>query len=148
MTKAYACALRLLAKRDHGAYELREKLLKKGYGSLEIQAAIAECQRLNLQSDKHFAKQVCRWRINQGYGPLRIKQELQTKRIDEMLIKEVLQNEQENWLLYAQQVWLKKFKAPNEPSFEELQKQKRFLFNRGFSTELITNLFKDKELKY
>lgn len=142
MTKAFTCAVRLLARREYGAVELSKKLLQKGYTKEEAKAVIAECQRLNLQNDARYAEQLCRTRIAQGYGPLRISQELQALHIDEELIHQVLTPEQENWIAYAKSAWQKKFKAASKSSAEELLKQRRFLMYRGFSSEIITRVFK------
>lgn len=142
MSKAYEGAIRLLARREHGAFELTEKLLQKGYSHDEVLNAIATCQRLGLQDDRRYAEMLSRARIHQGYGPLRINQELQAKCIDADLIADVLAQEQDNWLHYAQAVWQKKFKAQSDLPFAQLQKQRRFLMYRGFSSEMITSLFK------
>src|SRR5690606_19883156 len=98
MTKALHTALRLLQRRDHGAAELLMKLQQKGASILEAEEALLECQRLGYQSDARFAEAFCRARVNQGYGPLRIKQELQAKQIDLTLIEEALATEEEQWL--------------------------------------------------
>lgn len=135
--------MRLLARREHGAHELAAKLAKKGYLGVAIQEALAECQRLNLQSDSRFVENVCRTRIRQGYGPLRIRQELQNLQIDSELIEAALQQEQDNWLDYAIGVWKKKYKEQSESSYIALQKQKQFLLYRGFSTDTITRVFKN-----
>lgn len=140
MTKAYDCAIRLLARREHGAFELTEKLIQKGYDETMASEALLECQRLALQSDARFAEMVCRARVNQGYGPVRIAQELQAKRVNNELIEEVLAQEQDNWLSYAEVVWQKKFKSRQDVSFAELQKQKRFLQYRGFPGEIIAQI--------
>src|SRR3546814_5195711 len=101
MTKACDCALRLLARREHGAHELADKLRQKGYSQPESNEAIAECQRLGLQSDQRFVESLCRARIRQGCGPLKINQELHTKQIDRELIDKALEQEDDNWLTHA-----------------------------------------------
>jgi regulatory protein len=140
-SNAFACAVRLLARREHGAHELTSKLQKKGYSGCEAQDAVLECQRLGLQRDQRFVENVSRARISQGYGPVRIRQELQQLHIDDELINDVLRQEQDNWLSYAMGVWKKKYKEQGELSYLVLQKQKQFLLYRGFSTDTITMLF-------
>lgn len=143
MSNAFACAVRLLTRREHGAYELTNKLLKKGYPENEAQDAVLECQRLDLQSDERFVDNICRARIRHGYGPLRIRRELQDLQIDAELITNTLRQEQDNWLSYALEVWKKKYKEQGELSYSAMQKQKQFLLYRGFSTDTIAMLFKD-----
>lgn len=143
MTKPLDCAMRLLARREHGARELADKLAQKGYNRQEINEAIAECQRLGFQSDRRFVEAVCHARIRQGCGPLKISQELQAKRIDPELIEEILTREQDNWLDHALTVWRKKYKKQDQVSFAELQKQQRFLLYRGFPTDVISRVMKE-----
>jgi regulatory protein len=140
MSSAIDCAMRLLARREHGAHELAGKLAQRGYQAAEIAELIKECQRLGLQSDLRFVESFCRYRIRQGYGPLKIRQELQARQIERDLIETVLKEEQDNWLSYALAVWHKKYKEQADIPFAELQKRQRFLLYRGFSTEIIANL--------
>ncbi|PWY56385.1 recombination regulator RecX [Legionella qingyii] len=145
MTKAFDCAVRLLSRREHSALELCDKLKQKGYSAIEAKIALDECQRLDLQSERRFVEIYSRSRIRQGYGPLKISQELTSKGVDKELIHQFLQQEQDNWLTYALDVWQKKSKGQCELSFDELQKQQRFLLYRGFGMDTIVQV--KKELK-
>ncbi|KTD78370.1 recombination regulator RecX [Legionella waltersii] len=143
MTKALDSALRLLARREHSVSELLIKLEQKGHVKDEIQNALDHCRNHGLQSDTRFAEVCCRARVRQGYGPLRIKQELKSKGIDEDVIDSVLQLEEGNWGQYAYEAWQKKYKRFGNQSFEDMQKQQRFLLYRGFDWDIITQMFKD-----
>lgn len=136
-------ALRLLCRREHGARELHEKLKRKGFKDEDIALVVHSCQEQGLQSDKRFVAQCIRARIHQGYGPLKIVQELKGKGIEPELIYQELQQEQEHWLEYAMAVWQKKFKGHNASSFHELQKRQRFLFYRGFDQDIIAQVTKE-----
>lgn len=131
----------MLARREHGAKELMQKLALKGYATDEIHEALAECQRLDLQSDTRFAETLCRGRIRQGYGPERIRQELKSKYIDRELIEAILAVEDDNWLACAMNAWRKKYKQHGDSSYLETQKQKQFLLLRGFSMHTIAMVF-------
>lgn len=146
MTKSLDYAIRLLARREHSAYELTDKMKKKGYSQEEIKETLLECERLGLQSDLRFAEMVCRTRENQGYGPLKINYELQAKQIDQELIDATLNQEHEHWVACALQVWHKKYSNLQGVSFDELQKRQRFLYHRGFSTAVIQDLMRHAEL--
>ncbi len=143
MTKAFDSALRLLVRREHGAVELCVKLKKKGFSQEEAKAAVEECQHLGYQSDRRFVENYSRYRMRQGYGPLKITQELNSKNIDQDLINEVLHLEQDNWLSNAKEVWNKKCKGQLNLSYDELQKQQRFLLYRGFSTDIISRVVRE-----
>ncbi|MCP0914268.1 MULTISPECIES: recombination regulator RecX [Legionella] len=144
MNKPFSHAIRLLAKREYGAHELEFKLAQKGYDAAQIEATLVKCQHLGLQSDERYAASVCRTRIAQGYGPLRIRQELLSQQVNADLIEETLQQEDENWLSYALAVHQKKYKEKSELSFAQLQKQKQFLFYRGFPSHIIAKVFNDE----
>lgn len=146
MTKAFECAVRLLSRREHGAIELGDKLKQKGFSAAEAKEALDNCQQLDFQNDHRFVESYSRSRIRQGYGPLKISQELSSKGIDRELIQSILQQEDENWLTYALAVWQKKNKGQDELSFNELQKQQRFLLYRGFSMDTIAMVTKELNL--
>lgn len=143
MTKAFDSALRLLSRREHGAMELSKKLAQKGFDPTEIKDALDACQRLGLQSDNRFVEHYIRSRIRQGYGPLKIIQELKSKGIDSDLIMHELEQERENWVSYALDVWDKKCKGRTDLTFSEIQKQQRFLLYRGFSMDIIALVVKE-----
>ncbi|CAM3021270.1 Regulatory protein RecX [Legionella steigerwaltii] len=145
MTKAFDSAVRLLSRREHSALELYDKLKQKGYSAIEVNNALDECRRLDLQNDQRFVETYSRSRIRQGYGPLKISQELSSKGIDKELIQQFLQQEKDNWLAYALDVWHKKSKGQLDLTFDELQKQQRFLLYRGFGMDTIVQV--KKELK-
>ncbi len=123
-------------------WELTKKLEKKGYNSQEISQALAESQRLGYQSDERFAELLCRSRITQGYGPVRIKQELAAKGIVAETIQHVLEQEEAHrWLERAREVLRKKCRSFATLSWEEQQKLKRFLLYRGFPVGVIAGIF-------
>lgn len=141
MDKAYNYALSVLAKREYAKSELITKLQQKGFESAIIDSAINRLQELNLQSNERYAEMICRARIKQGYGPLRIKQELSVKQVDSNYVDELLACEQENWVSHALAVWHKKYNRQIEYSGKDRQKQKSFLYARGFSMDTIAMVF-------
>jgi regulatory protein len=145
MTEVFNAAVALLAWREHGAIELADKLVKKGHSAEEVQTAIAACQSLDLQSDRRFVDMLLRVRIGQGYGPERIRSEIQQKKVDCALYEQALEEEPVDWLGCAQRVLDKKYKSCAQLSWQIQQKQKNFLLYRGFSPQIIAQLFKINE---
>ena len=146
MTKALNSALYSLTRREHSAWELQKKLEQKGYSELESLHALKECQRLGYQSDERFTEQFCRMRVMQGYGPVRIKQDLLAKGISTEMIQKVLGQETENyWLDRAVAVSRKKCQQWLHLSWDEQQKLKRFLLYRGFPPAIIAAIFEKSE---
>lgn len=140
MSKVLTHAVRLLARRAHGSLELKSKLRQKGYAEQEVHDALETCQRLHYQSDEMFCEQLCRIRFQQGYGPLRIRQELQAKGIAKELIEQCLTCESLDWHQAAQAVWEKKASSYSELTLKEQQKLQRFLLYRGFPADLIRQI--------
>lgn len=140
MNEAMTYAVTVLTRREHSAAELARKLARKGHEASLIADTISQCQRLGLQDDGRFIENFSRTRIRQGYGPRRIIQELQAHQLDEGLIASFLQQEADNWADYALAVWKKKYTRVCEPSSVSLQKQKQFLYYRGFSVDTINQV--------
>ena len=122
MNEAYNCALRLLSRREHGAQELVNKLVQKGFSVPEAIEAVEQCQHLGYQSDNRYAESIYRTRVNQGYGPVRIEQQLKHAGICPEIIEETQDAIETDWVALAKAVKDKKFRTDVESSFEYLQK--------------------------
>lgn len=146
MTKAYDCALRLLTRREHGFEELIVKLQQKGFHQDDAKQVVRQCQDQGLQSDERFAEALLRSKMRQGYGPLRIRQELQAKQLNADLINRLLQSEEYDWHSLAGIVWDKKSINKDALDFSELQKMKRFMLYRGFSSDMIQAIIRDRNI--
>lgn len=130
----------LLARREHGAHELMEKLSAKGYLTDDIVVALEKYQQLGLQSDLRFASSRYRHRVQQGYGPIRIRQELQHLRLDKDLIDAVFEGAETDWVAQARGVLIKKYQHITTPL---MQKQKKFLLYRGFSMTIAIEALRE-----
>lgn len=70
--KAYDKALSLLAVREHTAKEIREKLLKKGYGYEEVDDAISRLLEEGAIDDARYVESYVRSRIRKGGESVRL----------------------------------------------------------------------------
>lgn len=131
----------LLARREHSATELEQKLKKAGHPDDEIDAAIADLQAKNLQSDSRFAEQFVRNRIQKGLGELRIRQELKQRGVDSTIQESVLAEAETDWFELAFAVRCKRFGESVPDDARQRAKQQRFLQYRGFTFEQITQTF-------
>jgi regulatory protein len=134
LSKAKEFALRLLARREYGAFELKQRLLEKGYQPEVAEQVINELIKLDLQSDQRFVEVYVRWKITKGYGPLYIQDKLIKKLIGRDLIKQYLVTHGDYWQEIVRQVSSKKFGTSR--FLEEAKKkasQIQFLLGRGFS---------------
>lgn len=126
-----------MARREHSAKELVDKLTAKGFELAEIHEAIAQLQAQNLQSDDRFVECLIRSRISQGKGPVRIIHELQEHHIPLSHIKIALEAAEVCWLSLALRVRIQRFGEVLPSDFREKAKQMRFLQYRGFDSQQI-----------
>ncbi len=135
-------ALRLLAQRDYSQTELQKKLKSKGFDLDKIETMMTELAQMHLLNDQRFTENYIHRRRNKGYGPQRIRMELQSLGIQQELIAECLNHNDEHWLQEAYKVWHKQFKGQKAADFKNRAKQTRFLAYRGFTQEQIKRLLK------
>ena len=129
-------ALRLLARREHGARELEYKLEQRGIAPEQAAEVVDELAQVGWQSDERYVRSLVRARIAQGFGPLRIASELEGAGVADSLVRESLAAAATDWKALAIQVHARKFgRAPQNGA--EWQKQYRHLAGRGFESEQI-----------
>lgn len=137
----YQYVLNLLARRDYSYAELQAKMRAKQVNDNEIEEILSNCQQRGWQNDLRCATHLVEQSYRKGYGPLKIKQLLQQKGLDDFYSNLVEMGEYD-WEDLAQQVWHKKFKhSTNQWDIKEKQKAYRFMLSRGFLTEHIHDYF-------
>lgn len=99
-------------------------------------------KREGSQSDMRFTDTFVHHRMNRGYGPRRIRQELKEKGISEDLISEFIDERDSHWRTSIEEVRQKKFGNKLPGDYKEQSRQSRFLQYRGFSGDNIQQLFK------
>ena len=163
--KAIGKALKYLALRPRSRKELEEKLSAYG-GSTEggknkkfeeniIKLVLEQIDKWGYLNDEDFAKSFCELKKFSRKGKIFIFQELKRKGVDEQIIKKTLsqfypnKEESETALSLAKKKFPDLFKFPPEadpPSAEKSRKEiiklKNFLCQRGFSWEVINELFR------
>jgi regulatory protein len=125
-------AMDFLARREYGRRELQSKLESAGFGAESAQIAVERLAREGLQCDRRFVENFIQSRINQGKGPVRIRLELDERRLEAGLIDELLSENSEDWLAMARRIREKKFGTGLPADFKEKARQMRFLQYRGF----------------
>ena len=136
----YNKALDLVSRREHSCYELIQKLNKRFHETMPIIEDVA--QKLvtnNILNDERFAEMYLNSRARKGFGPKKIEMELNSKKIDSSFIANAIA-EYDGWAENAENELLKKFKGVKPNDFNSKMKQKQFLFNRGFSTQIIEQI--------
>ena len=130
-------AVAYLARREHSAFELQQKLERSGIAADLVTEVVGDLQRQGLVSDQRFAEAYIRFRSGKGYGSQRIEMELNEKGIDRSLISLALECSNCDWMKLASNVRTKKFGAGQPADYRERARQARFLQYRGFTGEQI-----------
>ncbi len=153
-----AKAVALLATREHGAKELKRKLLSKfpetsellseyhevsGFIERLVEKVIETCRQNGWQSDDRYLEQAVRNYAEKGQGPLKIRQTLQQACSDSNLISAYLDWDESDWIELAQSVLEKKYGDCRRPAEQkELAKRVRFIQSRGFVPNTVWKAFK------
>lgn len=92
--QAKQSAFHLLSYKARTEKEIRDRLSKKGFGSVAIDHTVKYLKENRYLDDLTFARSYIRDRANLGkYGTVRIKRELLQKGIEKEVIEELLQEE-------------------------------------------------------
>lgn len=134
-------ALKLLGRREHGAAELAHKLQQRGAEREVAEQAVQAMREAGWQSDARYAEMLLRNRAEQGYGPRRIRAELEAARVPAAQIREIFERSEDDWAALCAQAWRRKFKTQARDA-ADWQKQYRFLSTRGFEAESIRAVLK------
>jgi len=126
-----------LARREYGQTELVNKLCNAGFHSDVSASEVERLTQDNLQSDQRFAESFAQSRINQGKGPVRIRQELKERGISATTIDDALIEKDQDWFELAREVRVRKFGQDLPADFAEKARQMKFLQYRGFESEQI-----------
>ncbi|MCK9605128.1 MAG: recombination regulator RecX [Methylomonas sp.] len=141
-----AVCLRLLARREHSQKELLDKLALRGFQRDEVEPVIHEMAEQNWQNDVRYTECYVRQRLASGYGPIRIRYELQQRGITDVDLDEHAE-EQGGWHNLLMDVYCNKYDDEKSLTQNEWLKRSRFLQQRGFSGEMIKRLFAELKIK-
>ena len=136
-SEAWNRALRLLARREHSAQEMRQKLRSKGVESGLIEPLLERLIEEDWLNERRFAESFTRSRVARGLGPYRIRRELQDRGVGEVEIEGAMVPFEDGWFDLALEVKERKFGTERAEDFRERAKQQRFLQYRGFTHEQI-----------
>ena len=132
-----AGAIRLLAQREHSRKELARKLRRRFADEGVIGQVLDDLAERGLLSDVRFAENYVAQRMRRGYGPLRIRAELQERGVEEALIEAQLDIGQEEWMALLREVAARRFGAADPAGQKEQARRARFLQYRGFPESLV-----------
>ncbi len=137
-------ALRLLARREHSAAELRAKLIRRGNSPALADNLLARLIREDHLSESRFAEVFCQSRFERGYGPIRIEHDLNTRGVPVEVIGNTLAMFENQWMERLSEVHRKRFQGGAPRDAAERARRIRFLRYRGFTLDQIGRLFRNQ----
>lgn len=146
--QARAAALRLLARREHSRQELAAKLRQRRLPNEVIDAVLDDYENQGWLSDERFADVYGRQRRDLGYGPVRIRSELQQRGVRHwpLALAEMTESQ---WCDLAIRARAKRFGLSRlDEDWPEKARQARFLGQRGFSAEQVERALEVSDPEY
>ena len=141
-TQVRDVALNLLARREHSILELKHKLVRRGFTSATVKMVLDQLVAEDLLNETRYAEVYAYHRVDKGYGPLRIRQELRERGVEDAIVSAILGELDDLWMKKLTQVQRKRFGEPLPRGIAEQARQTRFLRHRGFTLEQIRHLFR------
>ncbi|TVQ94695.1 MAG: regulatory protein RecX [Chromatiaceae bacterium] len=133
-------ALKLLTNREHSRAELARKLGARGYPAPAIEAVLDGLIADGLLDESRLLAAYVAERLEKGFGPLRIRAELQGKGLSDARISPYLDLDEETCLARMTAARARRFGPVQPADRAELARQARFLEYRGFPSHLIARL--------
>jgi regulatory protein len=133
-------ALKLLTTREHSRYELWRKLHLRGYPAEAVNAVLDALAADGLLSEERLLAAYVAERLDKGFGPLRIRAELQAKGLSDAAIDPHLNLDDAAYLERMTVVDAGKFGRAPADDRQTLAKRARFLEYRGFPAHLIARV--------
>lgn len=134
---ARLAALKLLNRRDHGARELAERLVARGFGRSAAEQAVEGLCQERLVDDGRFAEHFVAYHANRGRGPVAIAHRLRQAGVAPAAIAAAVDAGAASWRRRCAEVRQKRFGVKSPASWAEKGRQARFLTQRGFSADQV-----------
>ena len=139
-TVIYNKGLDLVSRREHSRHELMQKLNQRFPETMPIiEEALDKLSINNILDDERFAEMYLNSRARKGFGPKKIEMELYSKKVDSAFVNNAIEA-YKNWNENAANELQKKFKGNKPIDYQSKMKQKQFLYNRGFSSQIIEKI--------
>jgi regulatory protein len=130
-------AVGLLARRDYSCYQIKTKLLQKGFELTEIALVLDRCVDHGYLDDARFAVLLLRSHINKGHGQNRIRQSMTQKGLSKEIIETTLNHSDCDWFELAKSKANKKFGETVISDAKDRARRCRYLYGQGFTSEQV-----------
>lgn len=135
--QAEEIVVRLLARREHSARELQQKLQLRGFDHKTIEKVLAKAQQLGWQSDQRYLEVWLRSCLARGDGIQKIRAAAAQKGIQGELLEQALQDQEPDWVEQCYERLVRRFghTPPQDP--KERNRIMRHLMQRGYRLDQI-----------
>jgi regulatory protein len=137
---AYEKAIALLARREHSARELKQKLARRGFDADVNATTLDRLQSKDFQNDARFGEMLVRSRIQGGYGPRWIVAELKTHGIAEARARALIDAAEPDWPALIRRQLRRRYGGQPAADFAERAKRATFLLRRGFDVATVSSI--------
>ena len=131
-----------LSRREHSEKEIYLKFVNFVNSKDTLLEEILKLKEEGLISNQRYAEAYIRSRFHSGFGPIRIKYELEKKGVIESIIKTAFQETDLDWDDKLKSEFKKKYESNDMKSLNDNKISKFFLY-RGFDLEKISKLIKN-----
>lgn len=144
-------AFRYLSGRNHSKFELKVKLLRKGYNKDLIEIILEELVKDNLLNDYAFTQNFFEIKLKRNIGINKIKSQLIKKGLSRSIIEEIAKDYYDSPSLIdsAFKLMSKKYKALKNCNIEDKKIRQKIYFslvNKGYPREIILESFRKMKL--
>ena len=134
--------MNVLSRREHSEKEIYLKFVNLVNSKDTLLEEILKLKEEGLISNQRYAEAYIRSRFHSGFGPIRIKYELEKKGVIESIIKTAFQETDLDWDDKLKSEFKKKYESNDMKSLNDNKISKFFLY-RGFDLEKISKLIKN-----
>ena len=131
-----------LSRREHSEKEIYLKFVNLVNSKDTLLEENLKLKEEGLISNQRYAEAYIRSRFHSGFGPVRIKYELEKKGVIEAIIKTAFQETDLDWDDKLKSEFKKKYESNDMKSSNDNKISKFFLY-RGFDLEKISKLIKN-----
>ena len=131
-----------LSRREHSEKEIYLKFVNLVNSKDILLEEILKLKEEGLISNQRYAEAYIRSRFHSGFGPVRIKYELEKKGVIKTIIKKAFQETDLDWDDKLKSELKKKYES-NDMKNLNINKISKFFLYRGFDLEKISKLIKN-----
>ncbi|NKN32284.1 regulatory protein RecX [Marichromatium bheemlicum] len=128
--------------REHARLELTRKLTARGFPAPAIDVVLDRLEAEGALDETRLVERYVAERVEKGFGPLRIRAELNDKGVADALIEPQLRHLREAWPEHLAALHARRFGDTPPADRASYAKRARFLARRGFPTDMIRRLLR------